>query len=143
MAYATRSDIETLYSADALYVADRGGDAAEIDAAIVRALEQATDEIDAYLRTRYETPITPVPNLLVQFCVDIALYRLANTADVRSDEHRLRYEDARGQLARIADGKMALPVTRDPDDAPGYDVPRPIVQTGPEKQFTRDKLDGL
>jgi len=143
MAYASRHDIETLYSADALYVAERGGDAAQTGAAINRALEQATDEIDAYLRVRYETPVVPVPYLLTQLCVDIALYRLANTADVRSEEHRVRYDDAIKQLTRISKGDMALPVSREPGDPPAHEGPRPIVQSGPVKQFTRDKLEGL
>jgi len=143
MAYASRDDIETLYSADALHVADHGGNAGETSAAISRALTQATDEIDSHLRVRYDTPVTPVPWLLTQVCVDIALYRLANTPDVLSDEMRQRYEDAIKQLGNLASGKMRLAEVSAPGEPEKLDGPRPIVRTGPERLFTRAKTEGL
>lgn len=147
MAYATRTDIETLYSAGALYVADRDGDGTPEDAAIVRALDGASGEIDAFLRVRYDVPVAPVPDLLVQIAVDIALYRLALSADVLSEEHRRRYEDALSQLKMLSDGRMMLPPPpvdpNDPDSAPQLDGPRPIVASGPPKIFSRDQTRDL
>lgn len=143
MAYASRDDIETLYSSDALYVAERGGNAAETGAAIQRALTQADDEIDSYLRGRYDTPVVPVPWLLTQLCVDIALYRLANTADVLSEEIRRRYDDALVTLKSLSKGTMRLPDNHAPGEAPADAGPRPIVRAGPERLFTRDKTAGL
>jgi len=146
MAYATQGDIADLYGAEALaLVADRDGDGAPETAAVDRALSDASAEIDAYLRVRYDTPVAPVPQLLIQLACDIALYRLAQTADVRTDEHRVRYEDAMAALRRLSRGEMMLPPPPpDPDatEAP-LDGPRPIVAEGPEKLFTRDKTRGL
>ena len=54
---------------------------AEADA-VARALTSASGEIDSYIGVRYSLPL-PVskgdaaPELLKQFCVDIAIYRLA------------------------------------------------------------------
>ena len=145
MAYATQTDIETLYGADALaLVADRDGDGTVETAAVDRALSDASAEIDAYLRVRYDTPVDPVPQLLVQLACDVALYRLAQTADVRTEEHRTRYEDAMAALKRLSSGQMMLPPPPpDPDDdSEPLDGPRPIV-TLSEKIFTRDKMKGL
>lgn len=143
MAYATQSDIETLYGADALVVADRDGDGEADAAAVARALDAASAEIDTYLAVRYPLPLPGVPAMLRQWCVDIAVYRLALAADVRSDEHRTRYEDALAALKRVADGKAALVFPTDPE-APAAPVsPRPIVAGGPPRLFSRDTLRDL
>ena len=146
MAYATRTDIEDLYGAAALYVADRDGDGVPEDAAIDRALDDASSEIDAYLRVLYDTPVSPVPQLLVQLACDVALYRLAQTGDVRTEEHRTRYEDALKTLGRLAKGEMKLPpppLSTDPDAPVPLDGPRVIVAAGPARLFSRDETRGL
>ncbi|ATF17975.1 gp436 family protein [Phaeobacter gallaeciensis] len=147
MAYATQTDIVTLYSQDALYVADRDGDGVPDEAAIARALQTAGDEIDSYLGVRFSLPLETVPGLLVQFSVDIALYRLALSSDVLSDEHRTRYEDAQKHLKDIARGTATLntgtPQSGDGDDPVAPARPRPVVSVGPEREFTRDKMRGL
>ncbi len=152
MAYATQDDITTLYSEDALYVADRDGDGVADASAIARALTSASGEIDSFLGVRYTLPL-PVqegeaaPDLLVQFCVDIAIYRLALARDVLSEEHRRRYEDTIKHLQKIADGKATLnlagPVDPDTGETTTPSTPRPIVAGGPEREFTRAKMRGL
>lgn len=146
MAYATQADIITLYSEDALYVADRDGDGLVDDTAVTRALTLASSEIDSYVGVRHTLPIDPVPGLLVQFSVDIALYRLAMGRDVLSEEHRQRYEDAIKHLERIARGtaSLNLPGPIDPETGEAaHTSPRPIVVGGPPREFTRDKMRGL
>jgi phage gp36-like protein len=147
MAYATHDDITTLYSEDALYVADRDGDGVADGAAIARALTSASGEIDSFLGVRYALPIEAASDLLVQFCVDIAIYRLALARDVLSEEHRRRYEDTIKHLQKIADGKATLnlpgPVDPDTGEATASSTPRPIVAGGPEREFTRKKMRGL
>lgn len=161
MPYATQDDITRLYSPDALYVADRDGDGEAETDAVDTALAMASSEIDSYLGVRYPVPIAPVPALLVQFCVDMALYRLASSRDMLSEEHRRRYEDALAHLKRVGDGKAALIIPADPattdgdgsDDGSEIDpepttqslpgTPKPIVAGGPERDFTREKMKGL
>lgn len=143
MAYATQNDITTLYSTDALYVADRDGDGVPDADAIARALNAASGEIDSYLAVRYIVPWETPDELLTQFCVDIALYRLALSRDVLSEEHRRRYEDAIKHLKDIAAGRAALvqPVTNDANGDPNPPTrPHPIVTGGPERLFTRQKM---
>jgi phage gp36-like protein len=138
-AYATQADIVTLYGANALVVADHNRDGIVDSAAVTRSLTSASDEIDTYLAARYTLPLTEVPGFLKTLAVDIALYRLALSADVLSDEHRKRYEDALGHLKRIAKGEAALVFTATPATG-DIDVSgaQPIVSGGPAKLFTRD-----
>lgn len=145
MAYAILTDITTIYGPNALYVADRDGDGAAETGAVDRALQSASDEIDSYLAVRYQLPLAETPGMLVQACVDIAVYRLAQTADVLSDELRRRYDDTIAFLKRIADGKAALVFTAatPPVTTPDGQVitgAQPIVAGGPPRLFTRDAL---
>ena len=144
MTYATHSDIVELYSAEALIVADRDGDGEAEAAAIGRALSMASAEIDTYVSVRYGLPLPSTPEILRQWCVDIACYRLAQTADVLTEELRRRYEDALAALKRLAKGEQALvfPVDpdADPEEEPVDNSPRPIVAGGPARLFSREKL---
>jgi phage gp36-like protein len=146
MTYATAADIADIYGADALLVADRDGDGMADTVAVDRALDAASEEIDSHVGVRYRLPLPAVPGLLRQLAVDIALYRLAATADVQSENHRTRYEDALATLKRIADGKATLVLPALPDADPNADSdtgPRPIVTGGPERLFSRDQMRGL
>ena len=149
MPYATQSDIAELYGQAALYVADHDRDGAIDDLAVERALTSASDEIDSYVGVRYPLPLAVVPGILRQHCVDIAVYRLALSADVLSTEHRTRYEDALAALRRIADGKGVLVFPVDPEAPPADDGapadglpagPQPMVVAGPPRLFSREQM---
>ncbi|MCB1397262.1 MAG: DUF1320 domain-containing protein [Rhodobacteraceae bacterium] len=144
MASATQSDIVTLYGDDALVVADRDRDGLAETAAVSRALDLASAEIDTHLAARYALPLAKVPAMLTAWCVDIALYRLALSADVLSDEHRRRYDDAIAGLKLIGAGRAALVFPPDPEAPAAVDTaPRPIVTGGPVRLFTRETLREL
>ena len=145
--YAAQADIVSLYGENALFVAVRDG---EVDApAVERALASASAEIDAYIAVRYALPLVETPPFLQTICVDIAVYRLALSADVLSEEHRKRYEDALGFLKRVSEGKATLIITPQPDAGDpdtgetAASGPRPIVVGGPERIFSRAQMRGL
>lgn len=140
MIYAAQADIEALYGSDALFVADRDGDGTVDAPAVARALASASAEIDSYLAVRYELPLPGTHDILVQICVDIALYRLANAGDVMTSEHRQRFEDALASLERISKGRMALQLPVDAGDPDAPAGPRPIVSAGPPRLFSRTSL---
>lgn len=146
MAYATATDITDLYGPDALVVADRDGDGVADMAAVDRAIASASAEIDAYIATRYALPLPSIPAHLVTICIDIAVYRLALSADVLTDEHRRRYDDARAFLKMVSAGSATLQIIAAPDPDGGEADPaavsgqRPIVAGGPERLFTRETL---
>lgn len=148
MPYATLNDIITLYGKDQLHIADRNGDGMIDEDAVERALELATGEINSHIGVRWKLPLKATPAPLPQLCVDIAIYRLALSHDVLSEEIRARYEDAIEHLKLIAAGRAALVFegensanegekgTKDTSSA----GPSPIVSGGPDKEFSRDKL---
>lgn len=150
-AYATLADITALYGVDALFVADRDGNGQADQVAVSRALSSATDEINSYLAVRYPLPLqlaagVPVPGVLVQSAVDIAVYRLALSRDVQSKEHRLRYEDALEALKALAAGRAQLVLasgSAQGDQSPAPESPQPVVAAGPERLFSRAAMRGL
>ncbi|MDH5185171.1 MAG: DUF1320 domain-containing protein [Gammaproteobacteria bacterium] len=136
MPYATAQDIIDRYGNDQLLlIADRDGDGL-VDAAVVdQALADASAEIDAYLATRYELPMAPVPTVLVRVCVDIVMYRLAADADMATEEKRIRFDDVITLLSRISTGKVSLGVVTPPESSNGA-----VLVNGPGRRFGRDKL---
>ena len=145
MIYASQADITELYGDRILYVADRDGDGVPDVPAIERALAEASAEIDSYLATRYALPLPDGTDLSVlrKLCVDIAVYTLALSRDVLTDEIAKRHENALASLKRLAKGEQTLQLPAGPDadpDDPQADGPRAIVQGGPERLFSREKM---
>lgn len=137
MAYAIQADITAIYGEDALLVvADRAGDGVVDAAAVERALAAATALIDTHVGVVYDTPLTFVPDLVRDLCVDIALYKLATEGNGLTEEKRTRYEDALALLKRVADGKasLGLPATEKPKSAGA------VIVSGPRRQFGRDRM---
>jgi phage gp36-like protein len=140
MAYATQQDIIDRYGEDALYVAaDRDNNDAIDTAAVNRALDDATDEINTYIGKKYQLPLPVVPTVLVRVCVDIALYRMSFSTAL-TEEKRKRYDDTVRLLKAIALGEASL----------GYDDGSSAEPTAGEAElisnarlFTRDTMGGL
>lgn len=135
--YATQDDIVDRYGEDELLtVADRDGDDT-VDAAVVsQALQDATDEIDTYVGSRYSLPLPTQPTALKRICVDIALYRLSTESGL-TEEKRKRYEDAVKFLLGIAKGdiKLGLP---EPNGGPVT-----VEISGPDRRFNRRNMNRL
>jgi phage gp36-like protein len=100
------------------------------------ALEDAAAEIDLYLSTRYQLPLTSVPRVLVNIACDMA--RAYLYADRITDLVASRLTTARSLLKDLRDGKTML----------GLDLAQQPVQTtqGPRSSaaarvFTSDTLD--
>lgn len=107
MAYATRADIVSIYGAE--FLEDlTPHDVADADSAMDQALEDASDEIDAYLSARYSVPRTPAPRVLRRPFVDIAAYVLANSHTRLTTTMEDRYKQAIDLLKMIAQGKAGL-----------------------------------
>lgn len=71
-----------------------------------KTLSAATGEINSYLATRYAIPVSPVPQILKNYCIDIAWYRLGqNNAP---EQYATRYNNAIARLKDIEKGQMLL-----------------------------------
>lgn len=139
MAYAVGSDIEgRVGTVQYLIATDRDGDGIADPIPLAKALNDASDEIDSYVGVRYSLPLTPVPDILVRLCADIAYYRLSCDASVSTDEKRKRYEDAISYLKAIASDKATLGVSD-----PNARVDEIAEYTESTREFTRSKLGYL
>lgn len=113
MPYATPDDmIRHLGEADVIALTDREM-SGQIDAAVLNdALEMASAEIDTYLASRYELPLTAIPKYLASVCCDVARYRLSgNSGTLQTTIAVERYRDAIAFLKLAADGKITLGAT--------------------------------
>ncbi|SHH06198.1 gp436 family protein [Bradyrhizobium erythrophlei] len=109
MGYATKDDIDQLYGTDLLVrVADYNRDGTPDPDVIAKGLQAADEICDAYLSAQYAVPVTPVPGIVKNCAIDIAVYKMALGRTGRTDEMRVRYEDALSILEKISTGKVGL-----------------------------------
>lgn len=141
--YATPDDIVALHGAEfLLLVAARGGEESLADplttAAVADALAQASSEIDSYLAARLQVPVSPVPRVLQNACVNVAVYQLASTAGQMTEIIRERYKNVISWLRDVARGNATLPGG---DDGAGgvltQEAPLSAEFAGNDPLFTR------
>jgi phage gp36-like protein len=136
--YATRNDIATKYGERFLVsISDRNRDGQSDDVSINRALDDAEELINSFLGAEYDLPLSPVPPVLRNCCVDMAVYQLCITHDKLTDEKTKRNEQCLAWLALIAEGTIVLGV----DDEPASSTP--VSHETETRVMGRDNLAGL
>ena len=144
MGYATLDDLKSAMSEQSLLdLSQDNPDLDELDLTVIdRALTDASELIDGYLRGRYILPITPTPSILRQLCVDIARYKLhlrrpeggelpANISD--------SYKNALNILKAIPKGEFSLGDIQTQASTP---EPGPSRVMAPARIFTDELLAG-
>jgi len=127
---------------------NRGSDLIDLDdendVATARAIEQinaADDEIDTYLRSRYELPIiVAIPRRLVQISKDISIYNLykrRHKTDMPEDIVAF-YKDRIKELQSVQKGTIDLGVPEAPQNMADE---MKTNKTADDKVFTDDVLD--
>lgn len=106
MAYATRTDMETLRGS--AFVATLVPHDVETDAALNAALAAASGRIDAYLSKRYSLPLATAPEILRTSAIDIACYELACDHGRLTDDIEKRHDRAIRFLKDVGTGAAAL-----------------------------------
>lgn len=102
--YATEADIVSTYGQRQLELVAQTASPGGIN----RALIDASALADSYISRRYSVPLAVPPPYLKGVVIDIALYKLAMSGMARTEEHRVRYEDAIGFLKDVAAGRADL-----------------------------------
>ena len=148
MSYVTQQELIDRIGEDALYVlTDRVGEESLDGARIDAAAAEASSEIDTYLSTRYELPLSSTPPVIARLALDITIYRLAADAGNYTEERRKRYEDAVALLKRLASGEVGLGVSQADEDAADKQVlivgGQIAVEDNPERLFGRGRMGGL
>lgn len=136
--YATIDDLIARYGEDELVeLTDRADPpAGTVDATVAdKALADASQEIDLYLRVRYALPLDTVPSVIGRVCCQIARYTLhVNGAPEKVGKS---YEEAIALLVKIARSTVELGIDAvEPASAPSA---APAV-SGPGRVFSRDSL---
>ncbi|MFC1601795.1 gp436 family protein [Candidatus Sumerlaeota bacterium] len=117
--YSSQGDIENRIGDERLIqLADLDGDGSADSDVLTAALERADGLIDAYLGRRYVVPVSPVPDIVRELAVDLAVYALHQTRrETLSERDRRAYEDALAFLRDAAAGRVELEATRNtPED---------------------------
>src|SRR5262245_16037742 len=72
-------------------------------------LNDASDEIDAYLEARFELPLQDPPAILARLCCEIAMYHLNALRPIHDiTDAKNRYDYAIAFLKEVSDGKRTL-----------------------------------
>lgn len=133
MAYCTHSDILGQVSADTLIQLTDDDTAGSIDASVIEAaIAWADSRIDAYCSEKYALPFDPVPPVIRDISVDMAVYKLFARRQAVPEDRAKTYTEALQFLRDLAAGKARAGLQPEPE-AP--------EQTGHSavSVFTRDK----
>ena len=115
-------------------------------------LNDASDEIDSYLESRFALPLTDPPAILTRLCCDIAMYRMQMLRSIQDlGDARKRYDDAIAILTKVANGSLTLGLAADGTEP--ADPANPAVVTVdaggdpsgvlPQRIFSRGTLKGF
>lgn len=142
MPYATLQEAYDLYGEDYVQTSVmRPSGVPDTDSFTV-ALAVASNHIDSYLGTLYSLPVSPTPEIVKQFNVDIAIYRCSADAGTGTDEKRDRYKDAVAWLKDISTGKASLGAID--ENKPEVEIATlEMSPNNPPRLFTRESLKRL
>lgn len=117
MPYCTQSDLLKLIPEKELaQLTAETGDTP--DAAVVaEAIAKADGEINGFMGRRYQTPLSPVPDLVRSLSVDMAIYHLHSRRSLAPEVRRQKYEDAVKFLKAVSLGQAVV------DGAAGVEAP--------------------
>lgn len=141
MPYATLQDITDRYGEDLqhnLVNQSASDDSAALTGIVERALGDASEEVNLYLRGRVVVPLTVVPEVIRRVVVDLALAMLPTEGAGDNDLVQDRAKAARKLLSTIASGALDLGLPAPAGAAGGGGV----QFSGPGQIFTADALQG-
>jgi phage gp36-like protein len=146
VSYATAANLIDIYTADAIVTLapPRTGITETYNTTKVgNALQRASDEIDSYLARRYTVPVSPIPEMLIRMCSEIAYYYIATTgySTGATDQDRQRYEDAIAWCKSINAGKAVLVDAAEITTTPSNADLAQVTNTTPI--FTRANMEYL
>lgn len=138
--YATPQHLQDRYpERDLVQLTDPNG-VGVVAARLDGALKGAAAVINGYLQGRYPLPLAQVPEVLVEYACDIAMYRLQTlrpSDDI--EDARARYKDAIRFLEQVSRGELQLGLSA--ANTPAAQSTGPEVIEG-ERHFGRGSTRG-
>lgn len=112
------------------------------DTYINQALEQADEEINSFIKRRYNLPLPTVPGMLNKIAIIIAFYWLADRDNQATNLLEERYKMQLDALREIASGKrdLGLPEVDEPEEG---SIGKVELLQDNERMFTRKNLGGV
>ncbi len=156
MAYSTLTDIRGMMTEDilirmtndeevAVTLIDPNNSAhANMVARINAAIAKADSTIDSKLRDIFNLPLSPLPDVIKDCAVDIAIYNIYTRKMPEAPASRKdRFDDAIRTLERIADGKQSIGENTPPDAQPETLDSISTNKTLDDRVFTKESLGGF
>ncbi len=109
MAYCSQSDLEARFGVQEVAdLLDLNNDSSADSGRLASAQSDADALIDGYISGRYDTPLSTVPNVIVNIACNLVRFTLS--ANNVPEEVQKRYDESIRILKDIAAGKFNLPV---------------------------------
>lgn len=140
MSYASVADLVVRYGEATITGLTDLSRKGVVDSAVAeQALDDASAEIDGYLMSRYQLPMTSAMRILTVYCCDIAVYRLCTGKRQLTEDIVHRYEAAQKFLQLVAAGKVGLGINM-PSGEKAVVQSDGVVFSAKEKVFGRDSI---
>jgi phage gp36-like protein len=140
MAYCNVGDIQARIGEATLRTLSDRDQTGEVDVArVAAAIADASAEVDAYAQARYPVPFGPVPAVIKQMTVKLAIYELYARGGYDPETQPAVAEDRKAAidfLKRLASGQVTIGVL-----APAKDAAAQV--SAPPRIFSREKLEGF
>jgi len=109
MAYCQQTDLlNEITSDDLTAITDDAGAGQPSAGVITDAIADADAEIDAYLGTRYDVPLTYVPAIVKKWSVTIAIYNLYARRRGAPSDRKERYQNVIRALEQVSKGFLTI-----------------------------------
>ena len=150
MSYATTQDFIARYpNRDLIQLTQEDTSQVTVNSATVQTfLDDASNEIDAYLEARFALPLSYPPAILVRLCCEIAMYHLNALRPIHDlQDAKDKYEKAIAFLEEVSHGNLTLGLNTATGQEPAdTSIPAVLVQTAggtgvPSRVFSRVTLN--
>lgn len=109
MGYTSLSEIQNAIDADVLQQLTDDDDTGNTNDGIVQAaIDEASEEINLYLRERYALPFEETPKIIRQLCNTITVYYLYLRRHDVPEKNEQAYKNAIKILDKLSTGKVSL-----------------------------------
>lgn len=143
MSYCTTTDILGMIAEDVLIqLTDDNGLGVVDEAKVSVAIARADAVIDGYCAKRYGVPFSPVPALVRDLSVDMAIYHLYANRQGAPEDRKQRYDDAIAYLKDVSRGLVTLGPDADAETTGEASDNMAEISSSP-RIFTRGQLKGF
>ena len=153
MSYAIVTDMQARYpNRDLVQLTNEDPTVTTVNTGFLTTfLNDASDEIDAYLESRFALPLTDPPAILTRLCCAIAMYHLNSLRPIHDlADTKDKYEKAIAFLQEVSDGKRTLGLSTDSQEPADPANPAVVMDENfgsdpslPQRIFRRSTLKGF